>query len=236
MPSNANKSNLKSKEEQKMKGTFADRLEDLIKANKTTSDMVSKSTGIAKGTMSNYLNAKTSPKALELKKLADHFNVSTDFLLGRNDVKTVDIDIQAIHEKTGLSDKSIEALMHENQYNGTYILNQLLESNDFWALLSYINILKFDFINKLIFEQEQNENNEINNKLNIRVGAERIFGDPVPLLPDEFYLFQEIQIKEDFITLIRKLNEAKLRDKDLKEIRKNTIASWESIFKEYEVK
>lgn len=45
-----------------------------------------------------------------LCKLADHFGVSTDYLLGRTKIQTVDADVHAACITTGLSDSSVEFL------------------------------------------------------------------------------------------------------------------------------
>ena len=45
-----------------------------------------------------------------LCSLADHFGVSTDYLLGRTDIPTCDVDIQTACKTTGLSEKAVEAI------------------------------------------------------------------------------------------------------------------------------
>lgn len=47
-----------------------------------------------------------------LCQIADHFGVSTDYVLGRTDIRTQDADIQAACKTTGLSDESIEKLSY----------------------------------------------------------------------------------------------------------------------------
>jgi len=47
---------------------------------------VAKATGIDQKTLSNYETEKTNPDSYSIIKLADFFNVSTDYLLGVNDV------------------------------------------------------------------------------------------------------------------------------------------------------
>ena len=52
---------------------------------------VSKATGIDQKTLSNYETGKTNPDSYSIIKLADFFQVSTDYLLGYSDIniKTV---------------------------------------------------------------------------------------------------------------------------------------------------
>lgn len=60
---------------------------------------VSIATGIDQRTLSNYETEKTSPDSYAIIKLADFFDVSADYLLGRSNSKT----------------PSVEALMKEVQ-------------------------------------------------------------------------------------------------------------------------
>lgn len=46
---------------------------------------VAKATGIDQKTLSNYETGKTNPDSFAIVRLAEFFNVSTDFLLGVND-------------------------------------------------------------------------------------------------------------------------------------------------------
>jgi transcriptional regulator with XRE-family HTH domain len=256
MPSNASKtvkSDLKSKEEQRMKDTFSEILFDLIKDNNTTSDMVSKSTDIAKGTMSNYLNAKTSPKPLELKKLADHFNVSTDYLLGRTNVKTVDIDIQAIHEKTGLSDKAIEKLINCNKdlddlkVSEANVLSELLETEKFFEILNDIMWLGITAIYKLIYEGEKNGKKPelpsgkslgtpiyelIEEDSNWRA-MDRLMGGSAPLNPSETYSFYLNELLKDFGKIVETLIDEMHRDKSLTELNREIDELTKGLYKHY---
>ena len=47
---------------------------------------VSKATGIDQKTLSNYETGKTNPDSYSIIKLADFFQVSTDYLLGYSDI------------------------------------------------------------------------------------------------------------------------------------------------------
>lgn len=136
MPSNANKSIMsteKDKEEKKIRDIFADRLDDLIKGKKITSDILSKETKIAPGSISNYLNSKTSPSPAKLKRIASFFNVSIDYLLGEALCKIP--TNEDIYRKTGLEEKSIEKLISYNGSSGDYFRNgiNLLLSNQYSA-------------------------------------------------------------------------------------------------------
>jgi repressor LexA len=58
------------------------RFEALLHANNTTVYRVSKVTGIAPSTFSDWKNGRSTPKADKLRRIADFFGISTDSLLG----------------------------------------------------------------------------------------------------------------------------------------------------------
>ncbi len=53
---------------------------------------VALATGIDQKTLSNYETGKTNPDSYSLIKLADFFDVSIDYLVGRIDCKLSDVD------------------------------------------------------------------------------------------------------------------------------------------------
>ena len=86
--------------------TFADVLEDLVMAEKNShsisqNDIASKM-GVANSVLSAWLNDAKTPSLENLVKMADHFGVSTDFLLGRKNFSDIDPDVGAVFEKMGL--------------------------------------------------------------------------------------------------------------------------------------
>lgn len=56
--------------------------EELLRINKTTVYRVSKDTGIAASTLSDWKNGRSAPKADKIRILAQYFGVSTDYMLG----------------------------------------------------------------------------------------------------------------------------------------------------------
>lgn len=56
--------------------------EQLLKMNGTTVYRVSKDTGIAASTFTDWKNGRSVPKTDKLKKIADYFGVSLDYILG----------------------------------------------------------------------------------------------------------------------------------------------------------
>ncbi|WP_289683821.1 helix-turn-helix domain-containing protein [Faecalibaculum rodentium] len=68
---------------------LGDRMRNLRKEkNKSLAEM-SKETGLTRSAISNYENGIRKPRQETLELITDYFNVDTDYLLGRTDVKNV---------------------------------------------------------------------------------------------------------------------------------------------------
>lgn len=66
------------------------RLKELRLNKKLTQEEVGKFVNVTKVSISGYENNTRSPDTETLQKLADLFKVSTDYILGRTDKKTID--------------------------------------------------------------------------------------------------------------------------------------------------
>ena len=64
---------------------FAQRLIEIMETRGLTAYRVSKGTGISDSLLGYYRSGKNDPSSENLVKLADYFNVSVDYLLGRTD-------------------------------------------------------------------------------------------------------------------------------------------------------
>ena len=73
-------------------------------------DSVAKAIGVSTVAVGQYYNGDTLPSIDKLIKIADFFEVSTDYLLGRTDIRTSDVKIKQICEMTGLSEKTYQTL------------------------------------------------------------------------------------------------------------------------------
>ena len=70
---------------------FADILKELRKAKNVKQDDLANLLNIKRQTYSAYERGVSTPDIYTLGKLADYFNVSTDFMLGREDNISMDI-------------------------------------------------------------------------------------------------------------------------------------------------
>ena len=99
--------------------TFGERLEDLIKLNKTTATALAKDTRLSQSAISDYLNKDRAPDCATIYALARHFHVSAGYLLGLEPIPTTDLTTRDIHRKTGLSEENISRLLKaENHTSG----------------------------------------------------------------------------------------------------------------------
>ncbi len=98
---------------------FCERLNCLVKEQTSanygmTKEKIAKSVGISSSALSNYLSGTRTPQGGTLRMLAKYFNVSVDYLQGLSDVPSIDISIQQICKRTGLSQTALE-FMQERQ-------------------------------------------------------------------------------------------------------------------------
>ncbi len=64
--------------------------EELLKINKTTVYRVSKDTGIAASTLSDWKNGRSTPKTEKIKLIADYFGVSLEHMVGKSNATKVE--------------------------------------------------------------------------------------------------------------------------------------------------
>ena len=78
---------------------FSERLKTLRKEAKLTQIEMAKQFGTSQPSYQAWESGKRNPNGESLKKIADFFNVSTDYLLGKTDIKNAsDIDEGALEQ------------------------------------------------------------------------------------------------------------------------------------------
>jgi transcriptional regulator with XRE-family HTH domain len=85
--------------------------------------------GIDPAKYNKWENGVNRPDYETLCKIADHYNVSTDFLLGRTDVESPKMDIGSLCKTLGLSEEIVETLkLYHSAEGNDYlkIINKLL--------------------------------------------------------------------------------------------------------------
>lgn len=66
--------------------------------------------GVTDNTISYFCSGKRTPNTAQIGLIADFFNVSADYLLGRTDAWTTDNKLKFVCEYTGLSEEAVQAL------------------------------------------------------------------------------------------------------------------------------
>ena len=89
---------------------IATQLKTLIREKGVKNTELAKLLGVTRQSIGQYCDGTSIPPADKIIALADFFEVSTDYLLGRTKIASTNPEITAIHNYTGLSQKSIETL------------------------------------------------------------------------------------------------------------------------------
>jgi len=141
----------------------------LDEKGKNASDLV-RGTKISKSSISGYIIGKQKPSIFQIKKIANFFGVSSDYLLGLSNVKSTNEDVKTVHKLTGLSDEAIIELKKqykmaiETDYEHIYpmfkrgisAINYLIANEEKYNLFkSLANFIWFDTNNKELLEEQR---------------------------------------------------------------------------------
>ena len=124
---------------------FAERLKLLFFNSGETQEQAANRFNVTRQGFGNWLNGRTQPDYDALCKLAEYYNVSTDYLLGRTDVKTPDTELKTVCEVTDLSESAVKKIIKlnekENQSDIDYsdmLFNQMIESPEFDEIVNVL--------------------------------------------------------------------------------------------------
>lgn len=98
-----------------MDNKLGNRLKDLRIENRKTQEQVAKDLGTTKATIGRYEIGTREPKTDILNSLADYFNVSTDYLLGRTNQRNSQINLNEKDEKDIAKNMNILLEQLQNQ-------------------------------------------------------------------------------------------------------------------------
>ena len=127
---------------------FQSRLATLMKD--MTQTKLAQETGLKRQTIAKYCSGRCLPTAYPLYQLANYFNVSCDYLLGREEGTRH--ELEKIIKKTGLTQKAIEALIEYNSLGGmkyeiaaiNILLTHSMANHFFIALAKYTSAPNID--------------------------------------------------------------------------------------------
>lgn len=122
---------------------IGERINTLLAKNDFKQKDLSDWTGIKpENTISYFCSGKRIPNTSQLKKIAEFFNTTTDYLLGLSDSPSNEVEFIKLTELTGLCDEAIEQLWEE--YEGGWrgdniqaneIMNKLVEEGVLGSLV-----------------------------------------------------------------------------------------------------
>lgn len=112
------------------------RINDLLYENSITQTGLAEHLGITQATLSRNLNGEHGMRIDVLKKIADYFNVSTDYLLGRTENKSS--QPQIIEKVISISSNNKSPLATEPVYQEVLSLIDRLTKNELFMLKGMI--------------------------------------------------------------------------------------------------
>ena len=77
---------------------------------------MAKDLDVSLGVLSDWQNGNKPPRGDSIAKLAKYFGVSADYLLGLTEAQTVDTDLRAVADYTGLTENAILALKDSEMF------------------------------------------------------------------------------------------------------------------------
>lgn len=132
------------------------RLRNLMSEREGTHDDLAAILGVQRQTVTNYCNGISSPSLENLVLIADYFNTSVDYLLGRTEAKQQDRpDLRAICDYTGLSEQAVENL-HTESFDKESIsaISRFLGTDDLqlhhfaWLLSKSISLYRKNYVER----------------------------------------------------------------------------------------
>lgn len=117
---------------EKFSTPLARRLNELISDANALKDHL----GISAQAVNQYRLGLARPSLENLCKIADFYNTSTDYLLGKTNIRTASTDKRTMCEYTGLTESALEFL-HSLRDNPDYarLISAMLEDKTFQAIL-----------------------------------------------------------------------------------------------------
>jgi transcriptional regulator with XRE-family HTH domain len=97
--------------------SLIDRIKELADSKKVTFAEIERNTGISNGQIRRW--DSSSPKIENVQKVADYFGVSTDYLIGRTNIRTIDTEeplssqVMFRMNTDGLSEEEVDELKDE---------------------------------------------------------------------------------------------------------------------------
>lgn len=135
------------------KEIFSKRLVELREAQNITQQELADKLQITRQSLSLYEKAERTINIELLARIADFFNVSTDYLMGKTEISTMNKDIQNACDTTGLSEQAVNKLNYMYTHAEEYTTNKFktVTSHPLASTFFVFNVLPAsDIISKFI--------------------------------------------------------------------------------------
>lgn len=134
---------------------IGERIAALRVEKEETQQQLADSLGVKRETIKFWEGGNRQIKGGDIIKIARHFGISTDYLLGISDVKAPETSMQAVCDMTGLSEESIFSLQILKKFHDKE-LNAMLTDDCIGDILSSMSELDYysKFIRDLIEDLE----------------------------------------------------------------------------------
>ena len=122
---------------------FPTNLRGLMEAHGVTQKALAEVIDMRPQTVSLYIGGQSVPDINTLYKIAEYFNVSADWLIGRpNSARTTDLKIQGVCKYTGLSESVVEWVRSlTDKPDLLHTLNALMGHETFQSVIPFIRDL-----------------------------------------------------------------------------------------------
>ena len=89
---------------------FPTRLREVMETQNVTQAMLAARIRVSRQSVAKYTSGQAQPNTEALQSIVKYLNVSADYLLGNTDVKNPNLQMQAVCNFTGLTEKSIDTV------------------------------------------------------------------------------------------------------------------------------
>lgn len=154
---------------EKYNDIFPTRLRQLIEEKPTTITAVARELGISRQAVSQYTMGIGQPNADKLLQIAEYFDVSCDWLVGRQGgAKSLDMDLAGVCKFLNMSEESVAFLREFGEFSKDYpgTLGALFASEEFREVMKSMLRYRFSLEVQKIAEGEKMERREKNKLLN----------------------------------------------------------------------
>lgn len=118
---------------------FARRILELREAKGLSRQKVADDLGITRASLEYYEKGLRTPNLNIIREISDYYQVSIDFLFGKIDTATHDMNIKFVSDFTGLNEKSLNILRKPSIGEKIDIVNSFVESRQFLIILELID-------------------------------------------------------------------------------------------------